>query len=1155
MPGGKIDIGIDFDTRAAGSSLGRQLQGIGNGQGSKLGKTLGLAVVGGLASVGVGKAISSTLKIGTEFQDQLNTLDAAATATDKQMNAVRATARALGNDLTLPATSAADAAEAMTELVKGGLSVDASMKAAKGTLQLAAAAQVDGATAATIQARALNAYSLKATDAAHVSDVLANVSNAATGEITDFAYGLAQAGAVAHQFDISLDDTAAALGVFANAGIAGSDAGTSLKSMLLALASPSAPAAKALRVLGVNAFDASGNFVGLSRVSDQLADAQKRLSKEQFLAATSTAFGSDASRAAAIFAQAGAKGFDDMAKAVRREGGAAEVAAAKTKGLGGAIQGFVSQIETVQIDVFSRAAPDLELLVRKASAALPKLSDLVLDNVDKAAAAAQSYGPEVAEAIMSRGSAILDAGLEIFEPLVEGAADLVEAALPYVLRFSASGTTAIRDLTEEVTPLAKAVGGALTSAAETAGGPVETLGTVLELTGDSAVLLVHAVGPLIDGLEVAVGWFERAPGPIQTTALAIGVAVLASGRLVKAFGFVVFATQTVALNLAALRLVAAAQFAGATRSAGAFAAALRGTVVGGLRGVVGMLGGPFGIAMIAGAGLLALFAARSQAAKKHQRELAEAGKAVAEAIGEQNGMINASVRTTAAKSLADAKLLDSAKKYGITSNELVDAVLTQGEAYDSVREKLNAFIATQELELSPGYAKAWSTEGHKAQAVGRDLEKLIGSKQAQLAADREIAASSASLTGPLKALSADFGVLADAESEATAKAGALKSALDQMAGGHLNEEEATKQLNDAVRGLGPTFDAAMKAALAENTTLQDTTGALNTTTEAGSALFTSLQGIVEAQAQAAQSAYDLAISQGKTLPAATDLARKAMDDSYRAFIKAATGAGLSETAARKLAERYGLLPDQVITLIKLEGTGTVGQQIGLVNAQIKGVPAGKTITLSGDVGQAVEEIQRAGGAARRTADGRYVITVDAKTQAAIQAALDVQRQINNMTATITVSAQGTGTAGGRRYAAIAQADGGIVQARAFAFGGFQELTPMRAGYATIVAPNTWRVIGDNVRVPEAYIPIERSARSAALLAETADRMGYALIRRYAEGGFFEGGSGGGGTVGQMPTINARLNVYLDGKLIDARIDSRFEAEGRELRLITGRPRS
>ena len=112
----------------------------------------------------------------------------------------------------------------------------------------------------TIQSAALNAYSLDAAQAGRVSDVLANAANAAAGEISDFARGLAQASAVAAATGISLEDTAATLGILANNGIKGSDAGTLLKSALLALQSPSKQAAKAMDELGVSAYDASGQL-------------------------------------------------------------------------------------------------------------------------------------------------------------------------------------------------------------------------------------------------------------------------------------------------------------------------------------------------------------------------------------------------------------------------------------------------------------------------------------------------------------------------------------------------------------------------------------------------------------------------------------------------------------------------------------------------------------------------------------------------------------------------------------------------------------------------------------------------------------------------------------------------------------------------------
>jgi TP901 family phage tail tape measure protein len=337
-----------------------------------------LSAVGSVARSGLtagllvaGIAVASTIKLGIDYQSQLNMMQAVTHSSGAEMQAVAKRARDLGNDLTLPATSASDAAHAMTELAKGNLTAKQAMDAAKGTLQLAAAAQIDGATAATIQADALNAFGLKATAASHVADVLANAANSATGEIGDFALGLQASSAIAHQFRLTIDDNVTALALFANAGIHGQDAGTSLKATLLALASPSKQAAEALKVLNLHAFDAKGHFVGLESISQQLASAQGRLSQQTFAAATSTAFGSDAARAAGVLAAAGGQGWEKMAAGISKSGGAATAAKAQMKGVGGAIAGIKSELETIQIDIFTAAAPAIERFLHKVADAIP----------------------------------------------------------------------------------------------------------------------------------------------------------------------------------------------------------------------------------------------------------------------------------------------------------------------------------------------------------------------------------------------------------------------------------------------------------------------------------------------------------------------------------------------------------------------------------------------------------------------------------------------------------------------------------------------------------------------------------------------------------------------------------------------------------------
>ena len=136
---------------------------------------IGQVSLGNLAAMGVASAfrgikdaIGDTIKAGADYQTTLNIMGAVSGATAWQMQEVSAKARELGKDIAIPGASATDAAKAMTELAKGGLSVADAMTSAKGTLQLAAAAQVDAAKAAEIQVNAMSAFHIGADQAAHV---------------------------------------------------------------------------------------------------------------------------------------------------------------------------------------------------------------------------------------------------------------------------------------------------------------------------------------------------------------------------------------------------------------------------------------------------------------------------------------------------------------------------------------------------------------------------------------------------------------------------------------------------------------------------------------------------------------------------------------------------------------------------------------------------------------------------------------------------------------------------------------------------------------------------------------------------------------------------------------------------------------------------
>lgn len=321
-----------------------------------------------------------------DLQDSMNLLGATSDATTADLARLKKMAVDLGADLTLPATSAADAGAAMLELSKAGLTVEQVMGAAKGTLQLAAAANISEAEAAEIAANALNSFKLKGDRAVFVADLLAGAANKSSIEITDAAASFKMASAVFSAFqgpavgaEQAMVDLTTAIAILGNAGIKGSDAGTSLKQMLLQLTGPTKKAkglmedlAASLGVSGDIAFTAAGKMRPMEEIISLVTRATAKMTEEQRAATITQIFGADASRAVIALMQAGPAAFDEMTKSITEQGSAAKLAAARTSGLRGAWDGLKSQIETAGIIL---AEPFLEPL----SLGLSALSDTIAE--------------------------------------------------------------------------------------------------------------------------------------------------------------------------------------------------------------------------------------------------------------------------------------------------------------------------------------------------------------------------------------------------------------------------------------------------------------------------------------------------------------------------------------------------------------------------------------------------------------------------------------------------------------------------------------------------------------------------------------------------------------------------------------------------------
>ncbi|WP_225976713.1 MULTISPECIES: phage tail tape measure protein [Corynebacterium] len=329
----------------------------------------------GLGLSGVTSFMSSAVTSGREFDKVLGSLSAVSGATADQMSQIRDRARELGQDTDLAGTSAASAADAMLALAKGGLDVQQSMDAAKGSIQLAGAAQIDAGQAAEIQIAALNSFGLAAGEAGRVADVLTNTANNSATGVTELSEALKMAAPTASTLGVSLEDTNTMIGLFANNGIKGTMAGTAMRSAMLSLTSPSKQAANALDELGIEAFDAEGNFVGLRDVSEQLKEAHERMGDSAFTAASSVAFGREAVGFATTAAKGGAEAFDELRGKMDKAGSAGETAGAALAGMNGALDRVGNSLADVKQRLYDAFAPTLTTLIDAAAKAFKFVAD------------------------------------------------------------------------------------------------------------------------------------------------------------------------------------------------------------------------------------------------------------------------------------------------------------------------------------------------------------------------------------------------------------------------------------------------------------------------------------------------------------------------------------------------------------------------------------------------------------------------------------------------------------------------------------------------------------------------------------------------------------------------------------------------------------
>ena len=327
----------------------------------------------GSALTGMGKVLSTavtlpllgiaatSIKVGNEFQAQMSRVQAIAGATGGELDKMKRQAIELGAKT---AFSAKEAAQGMENLASAGFQVNEIMDAMPGVLDLAAVSGGDVAASSEAMASSLRAFGLEAGQAGHVADVFARAAADTNAETVDMAEAMKYVAPVAHSMGLSLEETAASIGIMADAGIKGSQAGTTLRGALSRIAKPTKAMVKSMDQLGVSFYDANGKMIPLREQIAQLKTATAGLTQEERNRHLVTLYGQNSLSGMLALLDAGPEKLDKMTNAlINSDGAAREMAETMQDNLASKIEQMGGAFESAAIIIQQILEPALTKIV------------------------------------------------------------------------------------------------------------------------------------------------------------------------------------------------------------------------------------------------------------------------------------------------------------------------------------------------------------------------------------------------------------------------------------------------------------------------------------------------------------------------------------------------------------------------------------------------------------------------------------------------------------------------------------------------------------------------------------------------------------------------------------------------------------------------
>lgn len=495
-------------------SLGTKFQNFGNAVssvGSSLTKTTTVPILG------LGAAAT---KVAGDFDASMSKVEAISGATAEEMVSLREKAIEMGASTKF---SAKESADAFTYMAMAGWDAGQMIDGISGIMSLAAADGLDLATTSDIVTDALTAFGLQASDSGHFADVLAQASSSANTNVSMLGESFKYVAPVAGALGMSAEDTALALGLMANSGIKGSQAGTALRASLTNLVKPTDTMALKMEELGIEVTNSDGTMKSLREILDLLRDKFSTLTESEQANAAATLFGKEAMSGMLAIINTSESDYLKLAEAIENCDGRAEgMADTMMNNLPGALTLLKSAVESLLIKLGEALIPTIQKITEFITGLVEKLnslSDEQVEQIVKIAAIVAAVGPVlmiIGKVITVIGTVItiggkLFAGIKaivtfiggVLIPAISSIGAPVLIVIGIIAALIAIGVALYKNW-DEISAWAKEVWGAIRDTVKSA---IDSIKDFFSNLGESVANIISSIGDWLSNLWSSISEF------------------------------------------------------------------------------------------------------------------------------------------------------------------------------------------------------------------------------------------------------------------------------------------------------------------------------------------------------------------------------------------------------------------------------------------------------------------------------------------------------------------------------------------------------------------------------------------------------------------------------------------------------------------------